>query len=133
LKLRGRVRSGRLCPVYEGEALEGDEDRELGYLREAKWGAHCVDTKNNKEWVGEVLLDHKSTYDSVQSQDFVDVLSLIVSASSSGFSSEFFLSAVVIVPTDEKAETFRRIGLYSVSAKMARVSLEISVTKRMQR
>jgi len=116
LKLRGRARSGKLCIVDEEQE---NKDRELGYLENAKWGAHCVDAENPKEWIGEVILDNKSIDESVKSQGFVEVLCLLVVACSDGIARgryRWSLSAVVVVAVDVKAEIFRRVGLLKCNA-----------------
>ncbi|KAF8859958.1 HET-domain-containing protein [Acephala macrosclerotiorum] len=109
LKIRGRARSGKLCPIDEEQDTE---DRELGYLRGAKWGANCVDAEHPEEWIGEVILDNESIHELVQSQGFVKVLCLLVVACPGvrGIC-KWSLSAVVVVPINEKAEIFRRVGL----------------------
>jgi hypothetical protein len=117
LTLRGRARRGKLCLVDEEEE---DDDRELGYLDGAKWGVNCVDSEDPKKWVGEVVLDDISTYQSVESQGFVEVLCLLVVACSLDITQDinrsWFLRAVAVVPVDEKAGTFRRVGLLHCGA-----------------
>lgn len=77
LKLRSRARSGELCLFDEGQDTE---DRELGYLSKAKWGANCVDAETPEEWIGEVILGNNSIHELVQSQGFVEVLCLLIVA-----------------------------------------------------